>query len=311
VPRPDTTDHPPRHLEAQLIRFRRIAAVVAFVVLACASSAQPDVMADAPSRWAKGPTGRIHYKSWGRGKEALVFIHGWSCDMSYFAEQIPHFADRMRVIAIDLPGHGASDKPEVEYTQTLFAESVRRVLDDARVRRAVLVGHSMGMPVARQFCRLYPERTAGIVSLDGSVKAMITDQKTIDTIMTNLRGPGYKATATYMIEGMLAKAPDTPYKTHIREVMLATPQHVVASAASGMFDISLWNDDPISVPVLLIHARNPLWNEDYETYAHKIIPKLDYVVLDGVSHFLHTEKPAEVNALIDAFLVKNQLLGQR
>jgi pimeloyl-ACP methyl ester carboxylesterase len=294
-----------------MIRFRRIASVVAFVVLAGAASALPDVMADAPSRWAKGPTGRIHYKSWGRGKEALVFIHGWSCDMSYFAEQVPHFSSRMRVIAIDLPGHGASDKPDVDYTQTLFADSIRRVLDDARVRRAVLVGHSMGMPVSRQFCRLYPERTLGIVSLDGSVKAMITDQATIDMLMANLRGPGYQATATRMIDGMLASAPDTKYKSHIREVMLGTPQHVVASAAAGMFDLSLWNDGLIPVPVLLIHAKAAMWNDDYEKYAHKIIPNLDYVVLDGVSHFLHTEKPAEVNALIDGFLAKNRLLGQR
>ncbi len=294
-----------------MIGFCRIASAVAFVVLTGAASALPDVMTDAPSRWAKGPTGRIHYKSWGRGREALVFIHGWSCDMSYFAGQVPHFAGRMRVIAIDLPGHGASDKPEVDYTQTLFADSIRRVLDDAGVRRAVLVGHSMGMAVARQFDRLYPQRTRGIVSLDGSVKAMITDQKTIDMLMANLRGPAYQATATRMIDGMLASAPDTAYKTHIREVMLGTPQHVVASAAAGMFDLSLWNDDPIRVPVLLIHARSALWNDEYEKYAHRIIPNLDYVVLDGVSHFLHTEKPAEVNALIDVFLAKNKLLGQR
>ncbi len=292
-------------------RFRRVASVAFFAMLTSAGVALPDVISDAPSHWAGGPTGRIHYKSWGSGKDALVFVHGWTCDMSYFAGQVPHFANRMHVIAIDLPGHGASDKPEIEYTQSVFADAIRRVLDDAHVRRAVLVGHSMGMPVSRQFYRLYPKRTAGIVSLDGSVKAMITSQKTIDMVMANLHGPAYQATAAQMIDGMLAAAPDTPYKTHIREVMLATPQHVVASTAAGMFDLSLWNDDPIRVPMLLIHARTPMWTPEYEAYAHKLAPNLDYVVLDGVSHFLHTEKPAEVNALIDAFLAKNKLLVQQ
>jgi pimeloyl-ACP methyl ester carboxylesterase len=294
-----------------MLPLRRAAAAAAFAVLALTSSAQANMLTDAPSQWAKGPAGLIHYKTWGRGSEALVFIHGWTCDMTYFGEQVPHFADRMRVITIDLPGHGASDKPDVDYTQALFAESVRRVLDDAHVKRAVLVGHSMGMSVARQFYRTWPKRTLGIVSLDGSVKAMITDQKTIDKILASLKGPGYLPAATMMVDGMLANAPETPYKAQIRDVMLATPQKVVASAAAGMFDLSLWNDDPIKVPVLLLHAKSAMWNADYEKYAHTIIPNLDYRVLEGVSHFLHTEKPEEVNMLIDGFLVKNELLGQR
>lgn len=291
-----------------MLRFRHAAAIALFL-LAPASWAQ--AMNDVPSRWATGPSGRIHYKSWGRGREALVLIHGWSCDMSYFAEQVEHFSPRMRVITIDLPGHGASDKPEIEYTQALFADAVRRVMDDAHVRRAVLVGHSMGMAVAREFQRTFPKRTAGIVSLDGSVKAMITDPKAIDGLLASLRGPGYEAAAARMVDGMLAAAPDSPYKAHIREVMLGTPQHVVASSAAGMFNLKLWTDEPINTPTILIHAKSPLWNADYEAYARKLIPGVDYVVMDGVSHFLQTEKPAEVNALIDGFLAKNRLLGQR
>lgn len=285
--------------------------LVALLVTLLASVATADVFTDAPSRWASSPDGRIHYKSWGHGREALVFVHGWMCDMSYFAGQVPHFSTRMRVITIDLPGHGASAKPELDYSQKFFAESIRRVLDDANVRRAVLVGHSMGMPVARQFNRMYPKRTAGIISLDGSLKAMITDPKTIDFILTSLRAPDYLPAATRIIDGLLAAAPDTSYKSHIREVMLATPQHVVAGAASGMFDLSYWTDDPIEVPMLLVHAPSPLWTTEYEQYVRRIAPKSDYVVLEGVSHFLHTEKPDEVNALIDAFLEKNGLLGQR
>lgn len=279
---------------------------IATLMLATSLAANPVI--DAPSKWAEGPSGKIHYKSWGKGSDALVFVHGWTCDMTYFAEQIPHFAKSGRVIAIDLPGHGKSDAREIDYTQPLFAESIARVLDRAKVKRAVIVGHSMGTPVARQFYRMYPKRTLGIVALDGSVKAMITDQSRIDALMANLRGANYKALATAMIDGMLAAAPDSPYKTAIRTTMLATPQHVVAGAAAGMFDLKYWNDDPIAVPTLMLLAKSPLWTDEYQAYARKLVPTMDYVVLDGVSHFLHTEKPAEVNAAIDAFLVKHKLL---
>ena len=276
-----------------------------------AASASASMVDEAPSLHAEGPTGKIHYKSFGEGKEALVFIHGWTVDMRYFEEQVKHFAPRVRVIAIDLPGHGLSDKPEADYTQPLFADAVRRVLDKAGVDRAVLVGHSMGMSVARNFYRANPKRTAGIVSLDGAVKSFFTDQKQIDAYFAAFRGPGYKEAATKFVDGMLALAPDTPYKKQVRDTMLSAPQHVVASSAAGMFDLSLWKDDPIDVPSMIINAKSPFWTADYEKYAHSIMPKLDYVVLDGVSHFLHTEKPAEVNAHIDRFLAKHRLLAQK
>lgn len=285
--------------------------LLTFAVLAASVSVFANPIADAPSRWTTADSGKVHYKSWRKGRDALVLIHGWTCDMQYFAEQVPHFAKRMRVIAVDLPGHGRSDAPQTEYTQALFAESIARVLDHARVERAVLVGHSMGTPVARQFYRMYRDRTLGIVALDGSVRAMSTDPKRIEGILSRLRGPEYKQAATAIVDGMLAAAPETPYKSLIRDTMLGTPQHVAAGAAAGMFDLSIWKDDPIEVPVLLLNAKSPSWTGDYETYARKLIPNVDYVVLDGVSHFLHTEKPAEVNARIDTFLAKNRLLGRK
>ncbi len=61
-------------------------------------------------------TGRIHaedgvrisYTSEGHGEPAIVFIHGWTCDHTHWRFQVPEFRKSFRVIAIDLPGHGAS-----------------------------------------------------------------------------------------------------------------------------------------------------------------------------------------------------------
>src|SRR6185503_11087712 len=117
---------------------------------------------DAPSRWAKLDGNRVHYKSYGKGRDALVFVHGWTCDMSFWSDQIPAFVNQTRVIAIDLPGHGKSDKPDITYSMDLFARAVDAVLKDAGVARAVLVGHSMGTPVIREFYRKYPEKTIGL-----------------------------------------------------------------------------------------------------------------------------------------------------
>lgn len=72
-----------------------------------------------------------------------------------------------RSILIDLPGHGASDKPETEYTMEYFARAVDAVLSDAHITKATLVGHSMGTNVIIQYLRMYPEKVAALVIVDG------------------------------------------------------------------------------------------------------------------------------------------------
>src|SRR5437667_11184787 len=113
---------------------------------------------------------RIHYVNYGKGSEALVLIHGWTCNLDNWRDQFPDFAKRNRVIALDLPGHGQSDKPQITYSMDLFARAVDAVMRDAKVKRAVLVGHSMGTAVARQFYRKYPQKTLAIVMVDGPLR---------------------------------------------------------------------------------------------------------------------------------------------
>jgi pimeloyl-ACP methyl ester carboxylesterase len=98
---------------------------------------------------------QLHYKTFGSGSQALVFVHGWTCNSNFWRESIAAFPG-YRTIALDLPGHGQSDKPRTNYTMDYFARAVAVVLRDAKVKQAVLVGHSMGTLVIRQFYRLYP-----------------------------------------------------------------------------------------------------------------------------------------------------------
>ncbi|MDP8990787.1 MAG: hypothetical protein M3N41_11995, partial [Acidobacteriota bacterium] len=59
---------------------------------------------------------RIHYESYGAGPEALVFVHGWACDLTFWRGQEPLYTDpTRRALLIDLPGHGLSDKPHRAY----------------------------------------------------------------------------------------------------------------------------------------------------------------------------------------------------
>ncbi|MDT4966776.1 MAG: hypothetical protein QOJ64_1513 [Acidobacteriota bacterium] len=250
---------------------------------------------------------RIHYVNYGKGSEALVLIHGWTCNIDNWRDQMPEFAKRNRVIAIDLPGHGQSDKPKVAYTMEYFARAVEAVLRDAKVKRAVLVGHSMGTPIARQFYRKYPEKTLAIVIVDGALRPY-APKEIMDQMTAGLRSPNYKETAGQMFAGMMGPNLSAEAQARIKASFLNTPQYVVVSAMDGMADTAIWTEDKINVPVLAIMARNPFYPPDVEQIYRSIAQDLEFHMWDGVGHFIMMEKPSDFNVTVLAFLDRKRLL---
>lgn len=279
------------------------------VVFVCAPAVKAQ-KASAPagkSHYAKLDGTRIHYKSYGKGREALFLIHGWTCNLDFWRDQVPDLAKRNRVVAIDLPGHGQSDKPQLAYSMDLFARAVDAVMRDARVERAVLVGHSMGTPIARQFYRKYPQKTLAIVVVDGPLSPF--DKKMINGLIAGVSGPNYKEVGKQAFAGMAGPNVSPELKERIQAAFLNPPQHVVVSAMEGMADESIWGPDKINVPVLAIMARATIfWPPDTEQIFRLIAPNLDFQMWDGVGHFLMMEKPKQFNDAVLAFLDKNSLL---
>ena len=91
-------------------------------------SSPPDPLDAAPSRYATSDGAKVHYKSLGdaSSKTGVVFIHGWSCDLTSWRAQVPAFEGKARMLFVDLPGHGKSDRPAVDYTMERFANAVGR-----------------------------------------------------------------------------------------------------------------------------------------------------------------------------------------
>lgn len=282
--------------------------------LALASSARPDTdsaknekSVTAESRFATLDGARIHYVNYGKGNEALVLIHGWTCNLDNWRVQMPDFAKRNRVIAIDLPGHGQSDKPQITYSMELFARAVEAVLRDAKVKRAVLVGHSMGTPIARQFYRKYPKKTLAIVIVDGPLRPF-ADKATMDGLIAGFRGPNYKEAVSQLFAGFFGPSLSAEARERINASILNTPQYVLVSAMEGMADASIWGEDKINVPVLAIMAKSPFFGANVEQFYRGIAPRLEFQMWDGVGHFIMMEKPKEFNTAVLAFLDTNKLL---
>jgi pimeloyl-ACP methyl ester carboxylesterase len=288
-------------------RTMMLAVIISMLSFAGLATATPTNLAlnEAASRFARLDGLRVHYKSYGKGREALVFVHGWTCNMSFWDGQVPAFESRTRVVVIDLPGHGESDKPHIDYTMDLFARSIDAVLRDAGVERAVLVGHSMGTPVIRQFYRKYPGKTLALVIVDGPLRPFV-DAATMAKFIEPLRGPNYSEAAGRFLDGMLAPVSPFSLRQEIKLAMLSVPQHVAVSAMDGIVSSFTGTQDKINVPALAVMTKN--WPPDNEQVYRSIAPKLDYQSWGGVSHFLMMEKPREFNEALAAFLTKNRLL---
>ena len=108
----------------------------------------------------------LYYKEAGAGRP-LVLIHGWSQSGAVFKRQLEGLSDRFRVIALDLRGHGQSDKPEYGYRIARLATDVRDFLAALDLREVTLLGWSMSCSVLWSYWDLFgPERLSKIVLVD-------------------------------------------------------------------------------------------------------------------------------------------------
>ncbi len=106
----------------------------------------------------------------GLGDPAIIFIHGFTCNLNHWKEQLSGVSGGNRCVVVDLPGHGASPAPR-EATIEALAEAVNSALDKLKLDDVVLVGHSMGCRVASETFSQSPERVRGVVHIDGSAVA--------------------------------------------------------------------------------------------------------------------------------------------
>jgi pimeloyl-ACP methyl ester carboxylesterase len=284
------------------VKFLVIALLLVATALFCA--AQPIV---SDSHFIEVDGAKVHYTNYGKGETALFFVHGWACDETVWQEQAPVLAEKMRVITVDLPGHGQSDKPHIVYTMDLYARAIDAVLRETNVHSVVLVGHSNGTTVVRQFYQQFPQKVRALVIVEGGLRPFV-DAASLEKFIGPLRGDNYAEAAGNFISGMTQPVKDPKLRDRIKTLMLRTPQYVAVSEFEATADPALWKPGKIDVPVLMILAKQPVWTAEYEQFVRGLVPKLDYQVWENVSHFVMMEKPREFNAALLAFLEKNQLL---
>ena len=112
------------------------------------------------------------------GEKCVVLLHGYLESMLVWEDFIPYIYKEVRVVTLDLPGHGISEVKGEMHSMEFLADTVRGMLDNLGIGKCTLVGHSMGGYVALAFCEKYPERLDGVVLLSSTPNADTDEKKT-------------------------------------------------------------------------------------------------------------------------------------
>ena len=244
----------------------------------------------------------LFYDQAGSGDPPIVFVHGWTCDHTYFAPQFGHFSKDHRVVAVDLRGHGHSDKPEQEYTIAAFADDVAWLCRELGLSKPVVVGHSMGGVIALEMAARFPDLPAAVVLVDAPVVPPLALVEAVKPMMEALRSPGYREVQRQFVANALFLPTDNPMrKAQIVDAMSEAPQHVMVSAFENIFS---WDSAAAAaackVPVLNICAAQPIADV---TRFRELCPHLVNGQTVGAGHFHQLEVPDQVNAMIERFLL--------
>ena len=254
---------------------------------------------------------RIHYVTAGHGRHTLVLVHGWACHLGFWREQVETLAAHARLILIDLPGHGRSDKPQTAYTLDFFAKAVLTILQKEQVEKATFIGHSMGAAAICRVVHQAPEKVAGLVSVDGLLCRPPGSPAEGLALVGGFGSPHYREHAAGIISTFFPFPGTEVLRAEITAEMLQTPQHVMLGGMLALLspDQPDWALPHVAAPVLVINGPRPWWTPAFESYVRSLSTQSEYRLMDGVSHFPMLEKPAEFNALLTNWLRKQGLIA--
>jgi pimeloyl-ACP methyl ester carboxylesterase len=267
-------------------------------------AAAPQATAAAPAEGApRIATSRdgvhIQYRVYGDGEPAVVLVHCWSCDSSYWRAQIEPLKAHHRVITVDLAGHGASGRNRTDWSIANFADDVAAAVQASGPGRVVLVGHSMGGAVVLEAASRLGERLDGIVGIDSfkRIDQPPPPRAAVDKRIAEFRADFIGTTRKFVTESFFTPASDPQLIRKIADDMSLAPPEVAIASIAAVNAADFRDVLPrLTVPVVAINSDLPPPTD--EERIRKVAPTFRAVVIADTGHFLHMEDPERFNPVL-------------
>jgi len=229
---------------------------------------------------------------------AVVLVHGWLGNRTYWDSQVAALTERHDVIALDLGGHGESGLGRADWNLPAFGDDVVAVVEDVDPEQVVLVGHSMGGDAVAFAARQLGDRVVGLVWVDAfrslghelpsppaAVEAFVAPFRdafdlAIDEFVGRLLPPD--------ADPALAERVATDMKAAHREVALGSIGYALNREPGVLATLA-----EIKAPVVSVNPGDGSTDEE-SLRRYGVEP----VLLDGVGHFSMLEDPVQLNRVL-------------
>ena len=249
----------------------------------------------------------INYQDEGQGNQTLVLLHGFMNNLDVWASYVFKYMKEIRVIAIDLLGHGETSDFGDSHTMEMQADMVKAVLDHVGVKNCVMAGHSMGGYVALAFGERYSETLKGL-TLINSHALKDTDEaregrvRTCEIIQNNR--------ASFIVSFI----PDLfcvsnrerlyPEIKELQDMAMGMKAESIIAAQKGMMEKSSRLDVLVNAhyPILFLAGKQDPRIQMEKVFAQAMMPKhTELMMLDDVAHMIHVEAKSIIQLRLLSF----------
>jgi len=247
-----------------------------------------------------------------RAGRPVVLIHGYTDSARDWVPLAPYLSRDLRLILIDIRGHGQSSKPECCYTRLDFAYDVKLLLDALGIRTADIVGHSLGSFIAQTLAEYWPERARSVVLISSTAlplerPAAQGAKPAFDfrSQIRKLKDP-IDPDSAFMIEWWASPTPvDEDFLRRQRRDAAAIPASIwLAVLDQGLTAMDLESTLPkLKAPTLLVWgSEDPIIGEQGRQALRAALPGAQLKVFDKLGHNPFWEDPQGVANVINTFL---------
>jgi|TARA_B100001971_G_scaffold7074_1_gene5819 pimeloyl-ACP methyl ester carboxylesterase len=254
---------------------------------------------------------QITYEVYGDSERALVFVHGWLCNRSFWKDQIKHFKNDYTVVAIDLRGHGQSSSETEKLSINAFAQDVTAVISSLGLSNVTIIGHSLGGLVVLETARLNIIDLQGVVVVDElggedlfysyfhKIGAWLMLKFGYDRVIDSMVKKLYRSPATnYLAEEISGAMKEVPTLTGINSLF----------GEGHYFDYINHISEAlreVSAPIAIFNAGEAPPKHKFETLNQELLVTKGML---NVSHFLMMEQSTEFNELLESIFSEFKLI---
>ena len=239
----------------------------------------------------------IVYQKAGSGEQALVFVHCWSCDKSYWQSTLDYLSNNYTTIAIDLAGHGKSGLERTEWTIENYANDVAAVIKKEELENFILIGHSMGGPVVLSAAHLMGDKVKALIAVDTfqDIEGRWTDEQ-FEGFFKPFE-EDFPNTVKAFVKSIFGENADSNLVETISNDMSSAPPEVALASFRSLFEFEEAPIfDEVNIPVRFINSKRFPTNSEA---AKKHIKNFKLILIEDVGHFPMLENWEEFSKVLE------------